>query len=107
MKSDYTFSKNLPWRIINEGRAPISEYFGDFIVMVDIPGEHAENDRNIWRISPDGEIRWKIWGRGSGPYRFTGFRVEDRNIVVYSASGACEFLVKPDTGEAVYHKHVG
>jgi len=79
---------------------------GDVIVLLNTTGKYDEFDddtrcRNVWRVSPDGSIRWKI-PKGEiiqGDYdSFSSIWEEDGAIWSYNGDGFA-YRINLETGE--------
>lgn len=80
--------------------APIKDLLevtgGDVIVLMETSEEQKKYDteircRNVWRITQDGSVRWKIRKADmiSGYYpRYASIWVEDGNLWAYATSGS-------------------
>lgn len=90
--------------------APVSEILeingDDVIVLLGTTGKYDEYDRdtrcrNVWRVGPDGSIRWKIHigEKIAGDYpSFSGLWEEDGTVWAYSTNGLA-YQVDLETGE--------
>ncbi len=78
---------------------------GDVIVLLETTGKHDKFDtetrcRNVWRVSTDGAIRWKIHKSDmiAGDYpSFSGIWEENGDLWAYSTNGLA-YKVDKETG---------